>query len=145
MLIAHAESEQHLPNFRALLPTLEERASCFFIANYILQSSDVSFGFMEYLPPILGFQSGSTVGTVIECLGLAAMANLAGSETQAAIAARRKYGQALSMVNRALQSPETMTEDQTLLSVMLLGVYEVWTGALSTYPSPLCPFTQYPL
>lgn len=80
---------------------------------------------MEYLPPLAGLQSGSIIRTVIECLGLAAIANLAGSEAQAAIAARRKYGQALSMVNRALQSPQTMTEDQTLLSVMLLGVYEV--------------------
>jgi hypothetical protein len=42
------------------------------------------------------------------------------------IAARRKYGEALSMVNKALQTPHMVTEDQTLLSVMLLGVYEVF-------------------
>lgn len=53
------------------------------------------------------------------------MSNLAGSEVPATIAARRKYGEALSMVNRALQTPQRVTEDQTLLSVMLLGVYEV--------------------
>jgi hypothetical protein len=52
-IVSYAESE-HLPNFRVLLPTVEERASCFFIANYILQSSDVSYGFMEYLPPLVG-------------------------------------------------------------------------------------------
>ena len=113
------------PNFRTLLPTLGERASCFFIANYILESSDVSYGFMEYLPPIVGYQSGSMLSTVIECLGLAAMSNVAGSQAPATIVARRKYGEALSMVNRALQTPEIVTEDQTLLSVMLLGVYEV--------------------
>jgi hypothetical protein len=113
------------PNFRTLLPNLGDRASCFFIANYILESSDISYGFMEYLPPIVGYQSGSMLSTVIECLGLAAMSNIAGSQAPATIAARRKYGEALSMVNRALQTPEIVTEDQTLLSVMLLGVYEV--------------------
>lgn len=114
------------PNFRTLLPTVGERASCFFIANYILQSSDISYGFMEYLPPLVGYKSGGMLSTVIECLGLAAMSNLAGSQSQATIAARRRYGEALAMVNRALQTPHMITEDQTLLSVMLLGVYEVF-------------------
>ena len=123
-VVSYGEPDQP-PNFRALLPTIGERASCFFIANYILQSSDISYGFMEYLPSLVGYQSGSMLSTVIECLGLATMSNLAGSQAQATIAARRKYGEALSMVNRALQTPHVVTEDQTLLSVMLLGVYEV--------------------
>lgn len=120
------------PNFRALFPTLEERASCFFIANYTLQNTDVSYGFMEYLPPLAGSQSGGILTTVIECLGLAAMANLSKSQAQATIVARRKYGEALSVVNKALQTPQLVAEDQTLLSVMLLGLYEVCSYTHST-------------
>lgn len=116
------------PNFRTLLPSLGERASCFFISNYVLESSNVSYGFMEYLPPLVGHQPGNILSTVIECLGLAAMSNLAWSEAPGTVVARQKYGEALSMVNKALQTPHLVAEDQTLLSVILLGLYEVFSS-----------------
>lgn len=125
------------PNFRTLLPSLGERASCFFISNYVLEPSDFSYGFMEYLPPMVGHQPGNILSTVIECLGLATMSNLAWAQAPAAIVAKRKYGEALSMVNRALRSPHLAVEDQTLLSVILLGVYEVFISSLFLRNSPL--------
>ncbi|CAD6582208.1 MAG: hypothetical protein ASARMPRED_000899 [Alectoria sarmentosa] len=48
--------------------------------------------------------------------------------TQASQVAREKYLHALSLLNRALKSPESVTSDSTLLAVLLLDLFEKITN-----------------
>jgi len=60
----------------------------------------------------------------ITACGLAALANK-GNDVAGREMARRHYIQAISATNSALQHPRKVREDNTLISVFLLGVFEV--------------------
>jgi hypothetical protein len=63
----------------------------------------------------------------IKAVGLAGISNVANSP-ELMEDARKSYSTALHLVNTALKSPTDVTKDSTLLSVMVLSVFETITG-----------------
>lgn len=108
-----------------LSPSIEEQATCFFVQNYIWEDFSSSRGYFHCLPTIYrALPETSAVTHAVVSIGLAGLANTMKSG-KVLTKATRRYSLALSSVNAALQDVEKAKEDQTLIAVMLLGLYEV--------------------
>lgn len=128
---------QLLPSFATNLTTnLEERATCYFFYNYVIDGSDnrLHMGY-QYLKTIyLNEVVSSTMTDAIVALGLAGIANTF-KDRKIMISAASRYNAALQSVNKALEDTEEAKKDQTLGAVMLLSLYEVWrTRAIYCHP-----------
>jgi hypothetical protein len=101
---------------------VEEQATYFFFQNYAL---DDFKGYYSYLPSVYStLPAGSALSEAITSLGMAGIAN-SKKDTRLMINANFKYTSALYNVNAALRDPEEAKTDQTLVAVMLLGLFEV--------------------
>jgi hypothetical protein len=110
--------------------SVEEESMCFFFHNWILSVSRTSQGgtsttsFFEDIPSMLHDPSRNRLlrHTVV-CLGKAGLAIHKRSSTTK-LAAEADYAVALRLTNRALGNENEVKSDQTLIAVMLLGIYE---------------------
>lgn len=113
-------SRQATPSPRQLSPSKVEMATAFFFDQIV---SDAQHGFMRDLN-IDGF-----LQKPVAACALAAIANrskdMAGRKL-----ARTYYVEALAATNGALRDVRRAKEDNTLVSVLLLGWFEVSIGAL---------------
>jgi hypothetical protein len=111
-----------------LAPTTsaEDQATCFFFGNYVSGTELVNtFGNYQYLSTIYADQPvGLPLRESITAIGLAGLANFWRAPsimTKANIA----YCSALRLVNAGLGNIEEAKSDQTLVAIMMLGLYEV--------------------
>lgn len=92
----------------------------------------------DYLPDLYE-QQGSVGSTLfqdaLECLGLAYLSASTSDSKQLRLQAEKKQGEVISSVNRALQNKTTATSDHMLASVMMLGLFEVTSKRVMTFPS----------
>ena len=103
----------------------EQQAVCFFFSNYVLEPSKPGNSVYEYLPTFYNHESGkSPLSCVIVALGLAGL-SYRKSEPSLLLASKSVYSSALHLTNEALRNPVTAVTDATLISVLLLGLYEV--------------------
>lgn len=111
--------------FRLQLSTSPaEQATCYFFRNYVLEDKSTS-GSFQYLRDIYGSEIiGPALLDSIESLGMVGLANLWRSP-DLQFHAHRKYNSALKLVSSRLRNEEEARADQTLVAVMLLGLYEV--------------------
>jgi hypothetical protein len=101
---------------------VEEQATCFFFQNYIL---DDFIGYYSYVPSVYSaLPAGCALAEAINSLGMAGIAN-SKKDTRLMINANFKYTSALQTINAALRDPCEAKTDQTLVAVMLLGLFEV--------------------
>ena len=103
---------------RGLSQPLEARATSFFLSQYVQGSS------FEYLPGLYS-PSGQEehLSASVEAVGLASLANeLDSGEIHEESKAR--YIRAIQATNVALRCPVSATKDSTLVSVLLLGLFE---------------------
>ena len=106
---------------RSLSQPLEARATSFFLSKYVQGSS------FEYLPGLYS-PSGQEehLSASVEAVGLASLANeLCSMEVHKESKAR--YIRAIQATNVALRCPVSATRDSTLVSVLLLGLFEAIT------------------
>lgn len=61
---------------------------------------------------------------VIDAIGLAGISNIKHSP-ELMVAAGRKYASVLRAINASIQDSREASTDQTLIAVMLLGLFEV--------------------
>jgi hypothetical protein len=119
--------QTHVSNF-TLLPTIEDRATGFFVTNFVVNTDGKSPGRLDYLSEIYRDQTlDEGLLSSMRAVGFAGYAHA----TQAPVLlynARQQYAQALKHTNNALQSPEDATKDTTLLSILVLGIFETITG-----------------
>jgi Fungal specific transcription factor domain len=109
---------------QSLTPPPEDRATCYFFSNFVLDESGVSRGHMAYLPRIYQQDSlNGALSAVISSVGLAALSNVSNDPTLMG-KARQKHVSALSLTNAALRDPAIAKEDGTLAAVTLLGMFE---------------------
>ena len=107
---------------RELSTPVEEQATCFFFQNYVL---DDFKGYYRYVPSVYStLPAGCALAEAITSLGMAGIAN-SKKDTRLMINANFKYTSALRTVNAALRDPCEAKTDQTLVAVMLLGLFEV--------------------
>lgn len=121
-------SSYPLGHIASLLPTTEDRATSYFISNYAVgiivpgitnDEIATTTHFFDILDP--------TLTASVKAASLASYAHHVRS-TQLTNESRYQYMKALQMTNAALSTPGEATKDSTLLSTILLGLYEVLTG-----------------
>ncbi|KAI4951328.1 hypothetical protein J4E91_004037 [Alternaria rosae] len=105
-------------------PNVEAQAQGFFLANYAGAADFPQGGQFEWIPQLLSRPNiEGTLRESFRALSLAIFANAAKSPAVMR-KARVAYGSALEETNRALMSHEAAVKDSTLISVILLGMYE---------------------
>ncbi|KAK2612069.1 hypothetical protein QQS21_001918 [Conoideocrella luteorostrata] len=109
-----------------LQPSLEERATCHFISNYIMISRNgTAVGFMEFVLPLLNAEKTTPhYQYAFEACAMASLNNSVGNRNHFERLALEKYTKALAETSAVLHDPITAAEDATLASVLLLGLFE---------------------
>lgn len=120
----------HLTSLSILNSTTDHNARCYFLSSYI-----VSCPFKDYLPSMYARCRPGEQDVLSSAISAAAFATFARRTGHRGYMdkARGSYSLALSQTNAALAHPATAVLDQTLASVLLLGVFEttVFPGARS--------------
>lgn len=108
--------------------TIKQQALAFFASQYIIDQPGGCLeptGYLQYLPPLLD-------DTAIDsCLTLAVQATALSTlakerrDTQINLRARRYYASSLLSINSAPTRVEEAAQDETLMAVHILGVYEI--------------------
>jgi hypothetical protein len=112
----------------------EEQATCFFFRNYVLGDSKFINGEFQFLPELYGNQEvGTALSQSIASLGMAGLAHFWGASSIMS-QAQAKYNAALRLVSSLLRNIEGAKSDQTLMAVILLGLYEVCFTASQSCP-----------
>jgi hypothetical protein len=109
---------------REITPSIEDQAMGFFISNHVSQPALVPRGQYEWLLEAIS-QPGceEILRSSANAASLAGLANSTKNPTIMA-KARAAYGSALRMTNSALSAKKTAVKDSTLMSVIMLGLYE---------------------
>lgn len=82
-------------------------------------------GFFDYLPAVYSqSRNNDILMDAVSAIGLAGLANYR-RENHVMIRANLKYGRAVQNMSASLAKMERVKDDQTLIAVMLLGIYEV--------------------
>lgn len=110
----------------ALRDSLDFQATCYFLRNYSWEGSQSAQGFFDYLPNVINCQGsvGSALTEVIISLGMVGISNTKSNNSSVMHAAKVKYNLAVSAINSALCTQDAKA-DQTLITVILLGLFEV--------------------
>jgi hypothetical protein len=110
---------------RFLNTSLDQQATCYFFHNYVLEKHQYIRGNFQYLPDVYAHQKvGPGVSNIVIALGLAGLGHLWRS-SDIASNAHKRYTSALWQVGTQLRDNGKAKSDQTLIAVMLLGLYEV--------------------
>ena len=105
----------------------EDQATCFFFRNYVLEEQKFHNGNFQYLSDLYACEEiGESLAETVACLGLVGLANF-WKASNIMKNARSKYNSALRLVSSRLRNMEEAKTDQTLVAVMLLGLYETNT------------------
>lgn len=105
--------------------SVEDQATAFFFRNYVLKEEKYHSGNFQYLTEVYGRQEvGECLSDSVVALGMVGLSNFwkASSIMSTATA---KYNSALRLVSSRLRDVDEAKSDQTLITVMLLGLYEV--------------------
>lgn len=103
----------------------EDQASCFFFRNYVSEEQQYHNGNFQYLADIYASEEvGSALSDTVVSLGMVGLSNF-WKAPSIMVDAHAKYNSALCLVSSHLRDVEEAKSNQTLVSVMLLGLYEV--------------------
>jgi hypothetical protein len=96
------------------------------LRNYTWAGSQSAKGFFDYIPDFINCQGavGSALADVVISLGMVGIANTKSNNSSVMHAAKVRYNRAVSATNSALCTQDAKA-DQTLITVMLLGLFEV--------------------
>ena len=102
----------------------DEGAAAFFFDDYLLEDSPTPKNVFDVLPRLYAAAPpDSALSHIVTALGMAGLAN-AMQVLEIMTRANLKYAQSLKAINSALRDPVEARADETLLVVMLLGLYE---------------------
>ena len=123
---------QPLPTLSlSLMTSPEDQATCFFFQNYVLGGEDLSRGTLDYLSDIyVSEEIGGGLADSISSLGMVGLANFWKAPNIMSNAAI-KYNSAMRTISTQLRDVEQAKADQTLISILLMGLYEVLQTLLS--------------
>ncbi|KAF6814399.1 C6 finger domain-containing protein [Colletotrichum sojae] len=117
----------------SLSPSDQERGTAFFFSRYVSidenachQNYDFIFDVWRPASMVPGRQVDGVMAsmTAVGLAGLSALTRCPKTMDWA----RRSYGTALLLTNDALQDPSMAVKDTTMLSILILGTYEMLTG-----------------
>ena len=104
----------------------EDQATCFFFGNYVSGTEMLNTcGNYQYMSTIYANEPvGVPLRQAITAIGLAGLSNF-WSAPNIMAKANSAYCSALRLVNSGLSNIEEAKSDQTLVAIILLGLYEV--------------------
>lgn len=104
---------------------VEDQATCFFFSKYgTRQRSEQRLNLYEYLPELYNLDTkNGSLHCIITAIGLAGLSHHS-NNPELLLASTASYNLALSHTNHALRQLMTASSDQTLISILLLGLYE---------------------
>lgn len=104
----------------------EDQATCFFFRNYVLNGRKFHTGNFQYLADLyLCEDIGNSLTETVTCLGLVGLANF-WKTSNIMSRALAKYNSAMRLVSSSLINIDEAKSDQTLVAVILFGLYEVF-------------------
>ncbi|APA14373.1 hypothetical protein sscle_12g091430 [Sclerotinia sclerotiorum 1980 UF-70] len=113
-----------------LTAALEERAICFFLANYVLvPHGPIKCGFLWFLLPLMKLQPSAILSDSLSAVALATFGNQPNARMLKP-KAEQAYSKALRQITNAIGDPKQVAEDTTLAAVLLLGLFENMTDSL---------------
>jgi hypothetical protein len=119
----HSQDQLLIPY--SISSTIEEQATSFFFKTYVTARSPSSAGHLNFLPLMYGqAQEDEALRIVVKSIGMAGL-SIATKNPQLMTAPKKNYVSALRLANIALSSRLKSTNDHTLMTVLLLGLYEV--------------------
>ncbi|KAK4242416.1 hypothetical protein C8A03DRAFT_29347 [Achaetomium macrosporum] len=119
-----------MAQFYTLAPSCQERGFAWFLARYVNADETVSHQRFDFLREVWKPSSSEPqVDSVLASMTAVGLMGLASTTRSPDLmeAARKSYGTALRLVNHALQDPVEPVKDSTMLSVLILGVFEMMT------------------
>jgi hypothetical protein len=120
----------------------EMQALCYFFANYVLEDTSISKGYLNYLPNLCTNDGGySFLIDAVTSLGLIGLA-MKKQNQNALNTAHLKYASALRELNIALMSREGALTDQVLTTVFLMGLFEVRSTSTAIFPCLIISFRR---
>ncbi|KAK0764612.1 hypothetical protein N5P37_002078 [Trichoderma harzianum] len=104
---------------------LDGQATCHFLSNYVLiPRQGNGRGFHEYVVPLLRAEEVAPhFKAAFDACAMASFANTRGDQLLVE-RALRIHSKALGAINIALNNPDTIKQDSTLASILLLGLFE---------------------
>lgn len=109
----------------ALSVPIADQAVSFFFLNFVLTDPISGGGHLEYLPIIYdGITRDLALPTAVVAIGMAGIANLRRNR-DLLLAANAQYLLAIRLTQAALVDETLRIQDQTLVSILLLALYEV--------------------
>ena len=118
------DAVQVVPKPKSPSTSIDDQAYLFFVKNYVGKGYDKTSGLLDYIPEIFKSSGNQILTLGMTCVGMGSIANIT-NDADMMVAARQKYSAALRVTNTALQDLESARSDQTLASVILLGIFEV--------------------
>ncbi|APA09980.1 hypothetical protein sscle_05g047500 [Sclerotinia sclerotiorum 1980 UF-70] len=115
-------------NYFNITPSIEDKATAFFLSNYVIGDHGPTRGHLELLSDL--YESNSiddNLVAAVHAVGLAGYSHSA-KAPQLMNQARAQYAKSLQLTNLALQSPTAVKKDSTLLAILILGIFETITG-----------------
>ena len=104
---------------------LEDQATCYFFYNFVSQDPSSLQTYSHVMPTVYRQSSSfNALPNIIEAIGLAGVSNVK-QAPQLMAAAGVKYARALRAITASIQDSKEASTDQTLITVMLLGLFEV--------------------
>ena len=111
--------------YRSPSPKIDNQASCFFFSSYVSNCWGICQPYFDYLPTLYDeLSSNNAFSNIIVALGMAGLSKTYRLPGLANLS-RNKYALALRSLNAAIQDPEEVKADRTLVAIMLFGLYEV--------------------
>ena len=121
--------ERAATTIRSLSGSLEDEATYHFFYKFLPNDHNTDHFRNTYssVLPSLHRQDSSfgVIPKIVNAIGLASISNMKHSP-EVMVAASQQYAGALRAINSSIQSSSLATTDQTLIAVMLLGVFEVY-------------------
>ncbi len=116
----------------SLAPTCQERGTAYFFSRYVTMDENACHQRFDFIYDVWKPASLSPdrqldgVMASMTAVGLVGVANLTRSGAVME-SARKSYGTALRLTNAALENPREAVKDTTMLSVLILGLFEMMT------------------
>lgn len=128
-LVQGLDATGHNISTFSMTPSVSELGFNFFLVNFVATPTGPSHGHfpaVSYLCQNNGLDD--TLKASITAAGLAGYANSIKSSRLVA-QARREYATSLQKINAALRSPSEAVKDSTLLSILIVAIFETIAGA----------------
>ncbi|KAG9244463.1 hypothetical protein BJ878DRAFT_542268 [Calycina marina] len=110
---------------QALSPLVS--GACLFFVNYVVTNGEACYGYFQYLQGINAFETiGLALSEALAAIGLNKLA-VYWKAPAMTVTANRKYASAVRLVKAQISNSKESMSDQTLITVMALGLYEANT------------------